>query len=250
MKNDILHYYGLDAQELLESDFGYQFYIDYDKYILYRTSKSDSLMTEVDTFLSKTPNKYYKIIPAIDGKRVCKIENVSYVLLKVTTPLNEEISADTIMANSIPVFNSLSSLDRSNWAFLWESKVDYLEYQVLELAGDYSIVKSTFNYYVGLSENAIEYYRAINRENTHLVLSQKRIYCPNIAKDYYNPTTIVVDYRVRSLAEYIKSYFFNSDNTKEADRLIHKDFGLIIVNTISCLHDSYIHHTISMRSPI
>ena len=217
MKNTILYNYGIQIEEINECSEGFTFYEGYQKYIFYKTNLLEKDILSIKSFLSNITNKYSKIISTRQGDVLCDVDGVNYVLLKLEVPENEEIIYSDILTSLIPANDRLKEINRSQWGTLWSAKIDYLEYQVSELAKDYPVIKSSFNYYIGLAENAIEYYNAINKSSSSLYLMQKRIKYPNLAFNYYNPLTLVVDYKVRNAAEYIKSYFFN-----EVDKDVEK----------------------------
>lgn len=225
MKNEILYNYNINVEEIMAVDTGYQFYVDYEKYILYKTIRSEKTIKEINNYLNRTINRFFKIIPTINGELACKVNDITYALIKITMPSNNEIDISDIINSYIIVNDQLNDLNRTNWDMLWSSKVDYLEYQVSELATDHPTVKNSFSYYVGLAENAIEYFNAIKKDNLELVLSQKRIKFPNIAIDYYNPLNLVVDYKVRNIAEYIKTYFFNQNAERDLNSIIHYNYN-------------------------
>lgn len=225
MKNEILYNYNINVEEIMAVDTGYQFYVDYEKYILYKTIRSEKTIKEINNYLNRTINRFFKIIPTINGELACKVNDITYALIKITMPSNNEIDISDIINSYIIVNDQLDDLNRTNWGMLWSSKVDYLEYQVSELATDHPTVKNSFSYYVGLAENAIEYFNAIKKDNLELVLSQKRIKFPNIALDYYNPLNLVVDYKVRNIAEYIKSYFFNQNAERDLNSIIQFNYN-------------------------
>ncbi len=112
------------------------------------------------------------------------------------------------IVNNKYILNSYDKdLDRSNWISLWTKKVDYYEYQQLHIK-DYEYISESFNYYLGLAENAISYIK-YNFDGSFLplVISHKRIDRTN----YYNPMNLVADYRARDISQYLKYIFFNKD---------------------------------------
>lgn len=224
MKNDILYFYGLDANNIIRINQNYHFYVNYQKFILFKTTMDDNTLKDLVYFLSRRSNKFFVIQKALDNKDYIILNKEKYVLLKITSPPNDEILIKELIKNYIYVGKELKQLDRSNWSLLWSKKVDYLEYQISERAINYPIIKDSFSYYVGLAENAIEYFNTIKLNSEHLVLSQKRIKAFNIAIDYYNPLTLIVDYRVRDLAEYIKAEFFIG-NAEVLDRIISDNYN-------------------------
>ena len=83
----------------------------------------------------------------------------------------------------------------------------------------------SFNYYIGMAENAILYIREasdiINDDILErLVISHKRFYKEMTLLDYYDPTSLIIDYRSRDIAEFLKFSFI----CKEYDFLLIKDY--------------------------
>lgn len=113
---------------------------------------------------------------------------------------------DDIVNNKYVVYSYDKDLDRSNWISLWSNKLDYYEYQQLHIK-NYNYILESFNYYLGLAENAISYIR-YNFYDSYmpLVISHKRIK----EKNYYNPTNLILDYRARDISQYLKYIFFNN----------------------------------------
>ena len=73
----------------------------------------------------------------------------------------------------------------------------------------YKIIYSSIYYYIGLTENAISYLKYLNLENNNISICHKRVGVSNNLIDFYNPLNLIIDYKVRDLAEYFKSCFFN-----------------------------------------
>ena len=225
MKNLLLYNYNIDIDNIKkEQDNIYSFYIDYNKLYLinYKGIKED--VEEINYILSQFVNPYHYIIKNKNGNIFTQDEDSNYILLKIKEPENSEINMIDIINNQIPYNLKNLKLHRNNWGYLWSEKIDYLEYQVSELSIPHPTIVKSFSYYIGLAENAIEYYNNLNLNNSKLYLCQKRIEIPNISKKYYNPLSIIIDYRVRDIAEYIKSSFYNEINTlNELNIIINKN---------------------------
>lgn len=226
MKNALLFYYNLNATDLKrENDRSYSFYIDYDKFYLYKLNRPQEDIEEMVKIVSLYPTSFHRIIPNKLTTAITKIEEDFYILIKINGPEHSEIDLRDIISSQI-TYKENSILNRSNWGTLWSEKVDYLEYQVSELATTHPIIKKSFSYYVGLAENAISYFNILNPENLPLYLSHRRISKNPISLDFYNPLNLVVDYRVRDIASYLKIQFFERETSellKELDFLIEKD---------------------------
>ena len=70
----------------------------------------------------------------------------------------------------------------------------------------------SFNYFVGMCENAISYFNSINIDNDYkYVISHKNITRKDTIESLYNPMNIIFDFKVRDVAEYLKNSFFNNN---------------------------------------
>lgn len=210
MKNILLFNYGIDASEFQEVKNGISFFINYDMYYFLKICRVDSDIELIRKMLFKNSH-YHKFIENREGKIVCDVNGNSYVLLKLMSPPNVEVNIQDILAQK-GIINGYDLLRRDNWGHLWSEKVDYLEYQISEMAKDNPIVRSSFSYYVGLAENAISLFNNLNISGGNLVVAHRRIFWPNNNLNFYNPLGVVVDYKVRDVGEYIKTMFFNDIN--------------------------------------
>lgn len=225
MKNILLYNYNLDVDEYKDVNNGICFYVDYNKYYFLRINR---VKTDVELIYNLTQNNntnYHYILKNNKGGLVTSVGGINYVLLKINGPEHSEVDLNDIINNQKPLSGGYNELRRDNWGMLWSEKVDYLEYQVSELSKNYPIIRSSFSYFVGLAENAIQYYNMLNIKDLSLVVSQKRILSPNYSLFYYNPLSVVIDYKARDIAEYIKSSFFNNDfSWGTVENLVNKNY--------------------------
>jgi len=220
MKNAITFYYNLTPENLIQNSNSYSFYIGYDKFYLVKLERPDADLEEILNITKSTKTPYHTIIPNKNGSFYTEIEKEKYLLLKINSTENEEVDIRDIIKFTVPYTNKKTILNRTNWGVLWSEKVDYLEYQVSELAIEHPIIKSSFSYYVGIAENAIEYFNMLDARNEPTYIAHKRIEYPLLSKDMLNPLDIIVDYKVRDIASYLKSKFFKSEDTLDDIKFI------------------------------
>ena len=134
------------------------------------------------------------------------------VYININKPIN--LSEINYLSNiNIPYQNNLM---RSNWSILWQNKIDYLEYHYEQNNKKYPLLKESFNYFIGLSENAISYInntiKELKPENIDIgVTSHNTIEINDTIYTLYNPLNIIIDHKARDLAEYIKISFFKDN---------------------------------------
>ena len=143
-----------------------------------------------------------QIIENIFHKPLTVHNNKNYVLILV----NYEYQSNANL-KFIPAFNDkkLDILKRNNWSYLWSIKIDYIEYQLKHIKNSYPLINDSVNYYIGMAENAISYFNTLNLTNEGLFIEHRRVNINNI----YNPVELVIDYKIRDVAEYIKDNFIN-----------------------------------------
>ena len=137
---------------------------------------------------------------------ITNYNNKNYVLLEINYKCD---SLDNV--SFINSFNDkkIDILKRNNWGYLWKMKVDYIEYQIKHIENSYPIINESINYYIGLAINAISYFNKLDLSNLPLYIEHRRIE----KDDIYNPLELVIDYKVRDVAEYIKNSFFSKKMT-------------------------------------
>ena len=102
--------------------------------------------------------------------------------------------------------NSIDRIIKTNWCELWSKKIDYIEYQVINTDNNKILINESIWYYIGMAENAISYINdtlSANTKNHNLYISHRRI----TPVFFNNPLNLLVDYRSRDIAEYLKYVF-------------------------------------------
>ena len=209
MNNFIKYFYGIDIDKVIYNEKYYSFV--YNGY-LYRLYIYDDGVGDVK-FLYDVNRKLVgntlvsEIIINRDNDVVSTYNGVSYILLRIFSNVNKRITLDEISFLSRTLYRDGINVD---WGILWSKKIDYLEDLINENGKKYPLIVDSFNYFVGMAENAIGYFNSIGFDrNYKYVISHKVIKVDDSVEVLYNPLNIIFDYRVRDVAEYIKNSFFN-----------------------------------------
>ena len=220
MEQFLKYFYDIYIDNIYKKDNKYYFYKDNS---LFCVTKNYRLLEELKDILgicyemqSRFPVS--QIVFNKFGQISSDYDNNNYILLKINTSMSSDITINDIIKinNSLFLNKDKKELYRNNWAKLWESKVDYFEYQIKELGRNKKIILNSFSYYIGLAENAIsianicELYNKDNM-NEKVVLSHRRINYPCMEYEFYNPLEYIFDIQVRDISEYLKSMFFYTD---------------------------------------
>ena len=211
MNNFIEYFYGIKVDKVIYNNKYYSFI--YGGYIyrlyVYDDKQNDlKVLYNMNVTLMKSTliseiiiNKHNEIISFYNG--------ISYILIKIFVNTNKSISLDEISFLSNSMYNEKINV---NWGLLWANKIDYLEELINENGKKYPLIVDSFNYFVGMCENAISYFNSISLDNNYKYTISHRIIKQDDNVDVlYNPLNIIFDYRVRDVAEYIKNSFFNKN---------------------------------------
>ena len=217
MKNIINYFYNLNITELTNKDNIYSFYDNdelYHFYIYTNNIKNIDLTKDIDDSLKKD-TLIHEIIINKDNSIITYYNNIPYILCKINININKPITLGEINYLASKVISTNSKITYHSWQDLWSIKMDYLEKVINENGKKYPIIVDSFNYFVGMAENAISYYNNLSNkevDNNSLVISHRIININDTVYAIYDPVNIIIDHKARDIAEYIKYSFF-SDNT-------------------------------------
>ena len=233
MKETINYYYNVFPVKIYDIKMGCYFYFNNVKYYFIKYSEdinhidtwvkiSNDLYNKnilVDTFIKNKYNTYY-----VD------FDEEKYVLLRVNS-----IENDIFTLNDIIYFNNLLVANETNtmhldWATIWMKKIDDYENEISEFNYEYPILRESSDYYIGLAENAVSYFKdTVIEEDMRSVkinLNHRRIKSKPYSGYINNPLTFTFDYEVRDIAEYIKSSFFEGDfHEEDFYKIINKNYS-------------------------
>ena len=226
MKNTINYYYNLNPNKINHIFDYYYFYIDNELYYFSIYTKDVSSISDVYKFNQELIGKGVLVNEIIDNKMssvLTFVNQVPYILTKVVVNINKPISLGEISYLSMSQISYPKGLLRDNWLNLWISKIDYLEYHHEQNFSKFPLINSSFNYFIGLGENAISYLSETLRKykadySDVGVISHDVILVDDTIYNLYNPENIIIDHKARDLAEYIKVSFFK-DNYSIFDEL-------------------------------
>lgn len=224
MINTIKYYYNLNVENIKQVNDDYYF----DNHVLKLCYK------EIDLFIYNylLINNYYvhKIIYNRNREYVTNINNKPYILIEVNKI--DHISFDLLNNYNIP----LNIKKSPNWATLWETKIDYIEKNIVNVKDE--LIKKSFNYYVGMVENAIILYKSLNLSSSYYLC---HIRLDNDV-EFYDPLNLKIDFKMRDIAEFIKKEFFifnkyHYNNIKKI--IINNSFNDVMLFFIRMLYPSF-----------
>ncbi|MBQ3435517.1 MAG: hypothetical protein IJH13_00665 [Bacilli bacterium] len=225
MENILSYFYNINNITIQAKKDYYLFFYRGNKYLFFKIERDNEEIVIINDILKLFARKYYSFIYNIQKSIITIVDNDRYVLIKVNSNLPRNLK-EVIIKNQLPIPNNfIGSIDHSNWVYLWSRKNDYYDYQRKHIKNKYYILYSSINYYIGMAETAIAF--LVNNRingNTPKYLSHIRI--TNNVDDYYNPLNLIIDYKSRDLAEYLKMVFLTEDNYKEISDYIMDNISL------------------------
>lgn len=230
MKNMIEFYYNIRIKTLHSKNDYYFFSINNKEFVFkpyYREERDGEAAYRLSNILSNKIN-IDSIIPNKYNNPITKIDNTPYVLILnkgkniISLPIISNIS-NTRIDN----INYIKDLERNNWEILWGNIIDYYEMQVNENYKKYPLIRESFDYFVGMGENAISYLVNTKIELKPTIYDSKVLSHNNLYSSLFDPLNIILDHKARDIAEYIKYSFWNniSNNIfKELDEYFKYNF--------------------------
>ena len=223
MEQFLKYFYDIYIDNLYKKDNKYYFYKDNSLFCIVKNYRLPEELKDILEICYEMQSRFpvSQIVFNKFGQISSDYDNNNYILLKINTSMSSDITINDIIKinNSLFLNKDKKELYRNNWAKLWESKVDYFEYQIKELGRNKKIILNSFSYYIGLAENAIsianicELYNK-DKMNEKVVLSHRRIKYPCMEYEFYNPLEYIFDIQVRDVSEYLKSMFFYTDRNR------------------------------------
>ena len=226
MKNIINYYYSLNPYKINQIFDYYYFYINNELYFfkIFRRKVDDVFdIYSLNQEMIKKNVIVNEIVNNNINKVITYVNQIPYLLTKIYVNINKPISLSEISFLSNIRCTYSKKMIKANWIDLWIKKIDFLEYHHEQNYQKYPLLSSSFNYFIGLSENAITY---LNQTITFFkpeqcdneVISHEMLLFDDTIYSLYDPQNIIIDHKSRDLAEYIKISFFR-DNYSIYDEL-------------------------------
>ena len=213
MKNAIKYFYNIEPLNITFKNNYYFFFYNNNQYCIYNYTQNINNINEIynqNLYLLYNKIPVHKIILNKNNLPISTINNKHYILYKINIKdINKKISLQSI--NKLNSIRILTQNININWANNWIDRIDYTEYQINQMGKKYPLLVESFNYYVGLSENAISYLNNVKNDYNQYSFSHKKLTINSTLFDLYDPCNIIIDYKVKDIAEYIKISFFNKN---------------------------------------
>lgn len=220
MRNILWYYYQIRCEDISQEKNGYLIKRGDETFLFKKIEVLNDDLKKIMEILYFNQIQTHQIMININGEIVTKYDNKSFVLLKII---------DFNRIGYIDFANLDVKLETNDIGTLWSKKIDYYMQQLREFGVNKDMLINSFNYYVGMAENAIAISNRINNNEIKFkyTIQHKRLTYPLNSLEYYDPTLLIIDIKTRDISEYCKSKFFNDKMTiNELSTLISKyDFN-------------------------
>ena len=185
MKNLLYYYYGISPMYIYNEEENYYFSINQIKYVFAPVvNKNINLLVDLSNFLYNKNIMVHTFIINKENNYIVNYNNINYALLRVNCNDSKKIKLKDI----IEFNNILVNSNSRNYIELWSNEVDDIEEEIIDFNKEYELITDTINYYIGLCENAIEYYKDnVNNENVSVSINHLNINCNMTFLDFFNP---------------------------------------------------------------
>lgn len=209
MKNEIEYYYGLEVDEIHQTNEIFEFKTLNKKYMFCpfkKTEKEASELYELQKYLNICRVYSHKIIPNVKNSIITEINEKKYILIE-NKIVDRIIDLSDILY--LTRFNinpqKFPHITRKKWCILWANKNDYIEYQMGQIGKKYPMLRESIEYHIGVAETCIELLNNINIDNYTYTVVHDRLRKNITTKEFYNPLNFILDNRSRDIGEFIKN---------------------------------------------
>ncbi len=204
MKNFIKSNYNISIDKIYKNNNHYFFYSNSEKIYILKVSDNkkrlDALIElsnelykynyEISTFIKNNKNEYYT-----------KYDNKYIVLLKYNDILNDKLEFKDLKIHKLDKY-----LDDYKIVDHFKNEIDELEQEIIEYNKEFPLIQRSINYFIGMSENAIQLLNDVNINNNYLCHDIKIKNCNKI--EFNNPFNLIRTNYLYDYANYFKHCFY------------------------------------------
>ena len=230
-------FYRLEPQYIQQNDTYKQFFANDTLYTIVPVTHLDEEVLleifELSNHMIQHGDRYASAFhPSRNGKYLVTFENVDYVLLKnkpIKGPINKRLGRKLAKFHTRGRMypKKVEKVNRSGqWRKLWEKRLMQMEKVWLSIAQSepdlmfHRLFVDTFPYYMGLSENAIQYLVDTEMDESRELIDHGTVCHQRFHHHKWksnplirNPFDWVFDHAGRDISEWIRSYYFHYRQT-------------------------------------
>jgi len=155
------------------------------------------------------------------NNKISTYNNTNYALMNIRIQRpNKIINIDDLIY--IMNINFYIPMKINNYYLLWITKVEYIQ----EYIKEYDLSDYDINYYLGLSDIAINMIKKIDYSNISYGLVYKRFYNINEIYDLFDPFNLYYGSKVNTISEFIKYSYFYNHHKNEYEKIFKLNLNL------------------------
>lgn len=202
MKNTIHFYYNLNFDEIYEYDNYSILIVSENIYAFKVLNVSMEELVIIMNALQSNNIKTNKIILNKNNEIYTEYNGKKYVLTLIE-------NKETI--NQFYLFPLINSRREDFISEIWVKKIEYYVKKIPEVGLGNGWLINSFNYYIGMAENAIAVYNRCNKNNVRYIISHRRLNYPLTKTVFLDPTNLLIDAISRDVSEYMKIKFISEE---------------------------------------
>lgn len=205
MKNFIKSNYNIYPKKIFKKDNQYFFFSGNDKILIIKTNNIDLSKIDLSNHLYNIGIPISTFLINNNGEYYCKKDNQYILLLKYNNICDNQIYLKDINTYDIKI-QKINNFDIIKY---WEDTIDSIELKLNEYNKEFPILQQSINYFIGLSENAIELLNNIKYNSDSL---GHKLNIDNYNRENYsNPFNIIKTNKMYDIAMYFKYQFYNNN---------------------------------------
>lgn len=224
MKNYIEYFYRIQVDNIIYKENIYYINSNTNKYILEKVNPNKIDLNSI--YETQRYRGFHKIIPNFLNEIISIIENESYILMFPKIKEERNILLNDII-NISKIYRETALINKQELVDKWTKKIDMLERYIMDKDSKELSLREYYDYYIGLSENAIQYIKFMENNFITYGFTYKRIDKKWKLIDLYNPVNVTIDYISMGIGEYIKE-FEENDYSLLLTNLNYNDLILLI----------------------
>lgn len=223
MKNMLSTYYELYPDKVYTKNQKIYFFENENKILVKEISEENvqnvKIIIEKYGNLIKKQKQFSEIINNKNGEITTKYKNKNYIVLKVNV-VNKKVELEDLNSQIIKI-NDVMDIQKKETEKM-KKEIDDLESKIIEFNNEYKIIQKTINYYIGMSENAIQMSNKINNKNDANLIINVKNFDEYDYEEINDPSNFEISSKEKCISNYLKYKIYkNKIVDEEVDKIIN-----------------------------
>lgn len=223
MKNMLSTYYELYPDKVYTKNQKIYFFENENKILIKEISEENAqnvkIIIEKYGNLIKKQKQFSEIINNKNGEITTKYKNKNYIVLKVNV-VNKNMELEDLNSQIIKINDDMNIQKKETDKM--KKEIDDLESKIIEFNNEYKIIQKTINYYIGMSENAIQMSNKINNKNDASLIINVKNLDEYDYEEINDPSNLEISSKEKCISNYLKYKIYKSKIVDdEVDKIIN-----------------------------